>query len=53
MTDTEERGAGDLAELAARMRAFTEERDWGRFHDPKSLVLALVGEVGELTELMQ
>jgi dCTP diphosphatase len=43
----------DLAELAARMRAFTEERDWGRFHDPKSLVLALVGEVGELAELLQ
>lgn len=53
MTDTEDQGAGDLAELAARMRAFTEERDWGRFHDPKSLVLALVGEVGELAELMQ
>ncbi len=33
------------------MRAFTEARDWGRFHDPKSL--ALVGEVGELAELLQ
>ena len=53
MTDTEDPGVGDLAELAARMRAFTEERDWGRFHDPKSLVLALVGEVGELAELLQ
>ncbi|WP_225755656.1 nucleotide pyrophosphohydrolase [Actinotalea sp. Marseille-Q4924] len=53
MTDTEHQGTGDLAELAARMRAFTEERDWGRFHDPKSLVLALMGEVGELAELLQ
>lgn len=35
------------------MRAFTEERDWGQFHDPKSLILALVGEVGELAELFQ
>lgn len=35
------------------MRTFTEERDWGRFHDPKSLTLALVGEVGELAELLQ
>jgi len=35
------------------MRAFTDERDWGQFHDPKSLVLALVGEVGELAELFQ
>lgn len=35
------------------MRTFTEERDWGQFHDPKSLLLALVGEVGELAELLQ
>jgi NTP pyrophosphatase (non-canonical NTP hydrolase) len=43
----------DLADLTARMRAFTEERDWGRFHDLKSLTLALTGEVGELAELVQ
>ena len=35
------------------MRAFTDERDWDQFHDPKSLVLAIVGEVGELSELFQ
>ncbi len=35
------------------MREFTADRDWERFHDPKSLLLALVGEVGELTELFQ
>jgi dCTP diphosphatase len=35
------------------MRAFTDERDWAKFYDPKSLVLALVGEVGELAELFQ
>jgi dCTP diphosphatase len=35
------------------MRAFTNERDWEQFHDPKSLVLAIVGEVGELSELFQ
>src|SRR3954451_7476766 len=35
------------------MRLFSEERDWTRFHDPKSLTLALVGEVGELAELLQ
>lgn len=43
----------DLAELRDGMRAFTEERDWGRFHDPKSVLLALVNEVGELAELVQ
>lgn len=43
----------DLRELADQMRVFSEERDWVQFHDPKSLLLALVGEVGELSELMQ
>ena len=43
----------DLADLTARMRAFTEARDWGRFHDLKSLTLALTGEVGEVAELVQ
>ncbi|GAB2638838.1 nucleotide pyrophosphohydrolase [Kribbella swartbergensis] len=43
----------DLIELRDRMRVFTEERDWAKFHDPKSLILALVGEVGELAELFQ
>lgn len=43
----------DLDDLTERMRAFTRARDWEQFHDPKSLILALVGEVGELAELFQ
>ena len=43
----------DLLELRDAMRTFTAERDWEVFHDPKSLLLALVGEVGELAELLQ
>lgn len=43
----------EFAELTRLMREFTAERDWERFHDPKSLILALVGEVGELAELFQ
>ncbi|MEV6267905.1 nucleotide pyrophosphohydrolase [Kribbella sp. NPDC051936] len=43
----------DPTVLRDNNRAFTEERDWVKFHDPKSLLLALVGEVGELTELFQ
>lgn len=43
----------DLRDLTLDMRDFTEERDWEQFHDPKSLALALVGEVGELAELLQ
>ena len=28
-------------------------RDWHQFHTPKNLVMALSGEVGELTEIFQ
>lgn len=43
----------DLEELRQGMRDFTDRRNWGSFHDPKSVLLALVGEVGELAELVQ
>jgi dCTP diphosphatase len=43
----------DLELLRNRVRQFTADRDWSRFHDPKSVLLALVGEVGELAELFQ
>ncbi len=39
--------------LTAEIREFAVERDWEKFHDPKSLILALMGEVGELAELFQ
>ncbi|WP_424183737.1 nucleotide pyrophosphohydrolase [Actinokineospora sp. G85] len=42
-----------LEDLSARQRAFSEARDWFRWHTPKNLVMALTGEVGELTELFQ
>ncbi len=47
------RPVSGIEDLTRRMRAFTEARDWGRFHDPKSLAFGLVGEVGELAELLQ
>lgn len=43
----------DFRELVDAIRAFNIERDWGQFHDPKSVALALVGEVGEVAELLQ
>jgi dCTP diphosphatase len=43
----------DLELLRDRMREFTEQRQWAVYHDPKSVLLALVGEVGELAELFQ
>ena len=42
-----------LLDLTERIREFSRERDWEKFHDPKSLILALIGEVGELAELFQ
>lgn len=43
----------EIAELTRLVREFSTERDWEQFHDPKSLVLAVMGEVGELAELFQ
>jgi len=43
----------DLTRLRDAMRSFTDDPDWERFHDPKSLVLALVGEAGELAAEFQ
>jgi len=43
----------DLAALTARLAAFADERDWAQFHSPKNLVMALSGEVGELTAEFQ
>ncbi|KAG7266628.1 hypothetical protein CRUP_026572 [Coryphaenoides rupestris] len=41
-------------EEVRRLQAeFTDERDWAQFHQPRNLLLALVGEVGEVAELFQ
>ena len=46
-------GVSDLNEIRDAARIFIAERDWQQFQDPKSILLALVGEVGELAELLQ
>jgi NTP pyrophosphatase (non-canonical NTP hydrolase) len=43
--------ATTLAELRARLRAFNAERDWGRYHSPRNLAMALSVEAAELLEL--
>lgn len=40
-----------LKELQARVRAFADARDWGRFHSPRNLAMALSVEAAELLEL--
>lgn len=42
-----------LEDLRRDMEAFAFERAWEPFHQPRNLLLALVGEVGELSELFQ
>jgi NTP pyrophosphatase (non-canonical NTP hydrolase) len=42
-----------LNDLQRELREFADEREWQPFHTPKNLVMALSGEVGELTELFQ
>jgi NTP pyrophosphatase (non-canonical NTP hydrolase) len=37
-----------LNRIRERLRAFTTEREWGQFHDPKNLAMALISEAGEL-----
>ena len=40
-----------LSELQKRVRAFSEARDWGQYHSPRNLAMALTVEAGELLEL--
>ena len=44
---------GELEDLAARLRAFAEERDWEQFHSPKNLSMALAVEAAALLEHFQ
>ncbi|KAK4756402.1 hypothetical protein SAY87_006529 [Trapa incisa] len=39
--------------LRKKMADFAKEREWGQYHSPRNLLLALVGEVGELSEIFQ
>lgn len=42
-----------IGRIKEHQRAFVAEREWGPFHTPKNLAMALTGEVGELVELFQ
>ncbi|XP_073002116.1 uncharacterized protein [Typha latifolia] len=40
-----------LKELSKKLEEFAKERDWDQYHSPRNLLLAMVGEVGELSEI--
>ena len=42
-----------IENLTRDLRVFAEEREWEQFHSPRNLLLALVGEVGELAAELQ
>ena len=43
----------DLERVLERLRQFTAEREWARFHDPKNLAMLLASEAGELVALLR
>lgn len=45
--------ADSIQQIQQRLADFAAARDWDQFHAPKNLVMALVGEVGELVEHFQ
>ncbi|KAG2669705.1 hypothetical protein I3843_14G044200 [Carya illinoinensis] len=53
MTAAPEGESVTLDLLKKKMTEFARERDWEQFHSPRNLLLALVGEVGELSEIFQ
>ena len=42
-----------LEDVRSRAARFCAERNWEQFHTPTNLALALVGEVGEVSEIFQ
>jgi dCTP diphosphatase len=45
--------SSELEDLLNKIQAFSDERDWDQFHTINNLILALMGEVGELAEVVQ
>jgi len=45
--------ASALPNLTSEIAAFASARHWDQYHTPRNLVLAMLGEVGELAELVQ
>ncbi len=43
----------NLEAIQQRIQKFSDDREWESFHNPKNLVMALSGEVGELNEIFQ
>ncbi len=42
-----------ISELRRAVQCFVDERDWGQFHSPKNLSMAIAIEAAELMEIFQ
>ncbi|XP_038878506.1 dCTP pyrophosphatase 1-like [Benincasa hispida] len=42
-----------LKDLSSKLEEFAKARNWEKYHSPRNLLLAMVGEVGELSEIFQ
>ncbi|XP_052208608.1 uncharacterized protein LOC127812260 [Diospyros lotus] len=53
--EQEEQRAVDISlkDLSKKLEDFAKARDWEKYHSPRNLLLAMVGEVGELSEIFQ
>jgi dCTP diphosphatase len=40
-----------IGSLRDQLKAFNQDRDWGQYHSPRNLAMALSAEVGELLAL--
>ena len=44
--------SSNFDEINALITQFSVDRDWDQFHTPKNLLIALVAEMGELSEVV-
>ena len=42
-----------MNEFQQRIKKFAEEREWGKFHNPKDLLLGIVEEIGEMRNIVK
>ncbi len=43
----------DIKYYQKKIDSFAKDRNWDKFHSPKNLTMALSGEVGELSDILQ
>lgn len=43
----------DIEAYKQKLKQFSQERDWGKYHTPKNLAMALSVEASELVEIFQ